>query len=141
MARITANPQADVDAGFDIAQPGVYPMRIEGSPNMPAVSEFDSKKTPGNKGIKIRLVFADPTAVMKEDGTPAKHLGSIIDNSVLTSPAEKQGKLRSLVEAAGLPWTDFDTEDLVGKEVMVKVEVEIYNGDKKNTARRYVKRA
>ncbi len=139
MARISVNPNADADAGFDVAAPGLYRMRIEGAPNMPGVSEFDSKKTPGNRGIKIRLVYADPTIVVKEDGTPAKHLGSIIDNSVLISPPEKQGKLRSLVEACGLPWSDFDTDQLLGQEVLTKVEVEIYNGEKKNTARRYLK--
>ncbi len=140
MARITANPQADADAGFDIAAPGVYPMRIEGSKNLAAVTEFDSKTTVGNKGLKIRLVFADPSGVTTIQGNPAKNLGSIIDNSVLISPPEKQGKLRSLVEAAGLPWGDFDTDQLIGQEVLVKVEVEEYKGDQKNTARRYIKK-
>lgn len=139
MARISVNPNADADAGFDIAAPGVYRMRIEGSKNMPAVSEFDSKTTAGNKGIKIRLVFADPSAVSTIQGQTAKNLGSIIDNSVLIAPADKQGKLRSLVEACGLPWGDFDTEQLVGQEVSVKVEVEEYKGEQKNTARRYLK--
>lgn len=140
MTRITANPQADADAGFDIAAPGIYAMRIEGSKNLPAVSEFDSKTTIGNKGLKIRLVFADPSAVNTMQGQPAKNLGSIIDNSILIHPAEKQGKLRSLVEACGLPWGDFDTEQLVGQEVQVKVEVEEYKGEQKNVARRYLKR-
>lgn len=141
MPRITVNPQADADSGFDIAAPGVYPMRIEGSKNMPAVSEFDSKTTIGNKGLKVRLVFADPSGVQTLQGNVAKNLGSIIDNSILVSPIEKQGKLRSLVEACGISWGDFDTEQLVGQEVLVKVEIEDYKGEPKNTARRYIKRS
>jgi len=139
MARITANPQAEADAGFDIAAPGIYPMRIEGSKNMAAITEFDSKTTAGNRGLKIRLVFADPTAVNTIKGMPAKNLGSIIDNSILISPPEKQGKLRSLVEAAGLPWADFDTEQLEGMTVQAKVDIEEYKGEQRNVIRRYLK--
>lgn len=139
MARIVTNPAAEVDAGFDVGAPGVYPMRIEGSKNMQAVTEFDSKTTQGNKGIKVRLVFADPTGVNTIKGEPAKNLGSIIDNSILIAPPEKQGKLRSLVEACSLPWSDFDTDQLVGQTVLVKVEVEEYKGEQRNVARRYLK--
>lgn len=140
MALITTNPAADADSGFDIAAPGIYNLRIEGSKNMPAVSEFDSKTTPGNRGLKIRLVFADPSSVNTVGGQPAKNLGSIIDNSILVAPPEKQGKLRSLVEACGLPWGDFDTDQLVGQEVQAKVDIEEYKGEQKNVVRRYLKR-
>lgn len=140
MPRITVNPNADADAGFDVAAPGVYALRIEGSKSMAAVSEFDSKTTAGNKGLKVRLVFADPSSVTTIQGTPARNVGSIIDNSILIAPAEKQGKLRSLVEACGLVWGDFDTEQLVGQEVQAKVDVEVYQGEQKNVVRRYIKR-
>lgn len=139
MARIQTNPAAEADASFDIAAPGVYRLRIQGSANMAAVTEFDSKKTPGNRGIKIRLVYVDPTSITTDKGQPARNLGSIIDNSVLIAPAEKQGKLRSLVEACGLPWSDFDTDQLVGLEVEAKVDIEEYNGEKKNVVKRYIK--
>jgi len=139
MARITVNPNADADAGFDVAQPGVYRLRIEGSANFPAVTEFDSKKTPGNRGLKIRYVFADPTIVTTTEGKTAKNLGSIIDQSCLIYPADKQGKLRSLVESANLTWADFDTDDLDGKEVQAKVGVEEYNGVIRNKIERYLK--
>ena len=114
-------------------------MRIEGSKNMPAVQAFDSKTTAGNKGIKVRLVFAEPSSVDTIKGLPAKNLGSIIDNSILTEPADKQGKLRGLVEAVGLPWSDFDTEQLAGMEVLAKVDIEEYKGEQRNVVRRYVK--
>lgn len=139
MARITTNPQADADTEFDVAAPGVHLLRIEGSANFQAVSEFDSKSTPGNKGLKIRFVFADPTAVTTTEGQVAKNLGSIIDQSCIYFPEDKQGKLRSLVEAAGMAWADFDSQDLVGREVLCKVGLDTYNGTTRNKIERYIK--
>lgn len=141
MTMIKTNPQADADSGFEIAQPGTYLLRIEGSPNFPAVSEFDSKSTPGNRGLKIRYVFAEPSSVINEHGQPARNVGSIIDQSCLIFPEEKQGKLRSLVESAGMPWSDFETTDLIGREVLCKVGIDEYKGNKKNVIERYLKRA
>lgn len=136
--QLVPNPQAEADAGFDIARPGNYRLRIEGSPNMPATSEFTSKS--GNTCLKVRLIFADPTAVMNIKGEPAKNLGSIIDASLVISPAEKQGKLRSVVESAGLQWANFtDTDMLNGCEVMTTVGIEEYNGASKNVVKRYLK--
>jgi len=137
MPHITVNPQAEADAGFEIAQPGVYRMRIEGATNFPAVQEFTSAK--GNTCLKVRMVFADPTSVTTDKNTVAKNLGSIVDSGLVVAPAEKQGKLRSLVEACSLPWADFDTDQLVGKELQAKVAIEEYNGTKRNNITRYLK--
>jgi hypothetical protein len=135
---IVPNPAAEVDAGFDLAKPGNYKLRIEGSANFQAVSEFTSKS--GNQCIKIRLVFADPTGVYTLKNEPAKNLGSIIDASLVISPADKQGKLRSLVESAGLVWANFtNTDMLVGCEVNATVAIEDYNGAQKNVVKRYLK--
>ena len=141
MGLFTPNPNAEANLAFDIAKPGQYRLRIEGSPNMPGVSEpAPSKSTPGNMVMKVRLVFADPTAVTTIADLPAKNLGSIIDNSLVTMPAEKQGKLRSLVESAGLVWNEFtDTQMLMGKEVTAVLGIEEYNGEQKNTVKRYLK--
>ena len=135
------NPNAEANLAFDIAKPGQYRLRIEGSTNMPGVSDpIPSKSTPGNMVMKVRLVFADPTAVYTLKDEVAKNLGSIIDNSLVTQPAEKQGKLRSLVESGGIVWADFtDTQMLMGKEVTAVLGVEEYNGDQKNTVKRYLK--
>ncbi len=139
MALINVDPNAEASASFDIARPGIYRLRIEGSENMPAATRLDSKKTPGNVCLRIRAVFADPTSVYKVNGDPAKLLGSIIDNSLLIEPKERQGKLRSMVEAVGLEWTNFDSDDLNGREFNAKVDVEEYNGEQKNVIRRYLK--
>lgn len=137
MPKVTVNPAAEASASFDVARPGAYRLRIEGTTNFPAVQEFTSKA--GSSCLKVRFVYSDPTSVCKEDGSPANLLGGIIDNSLVVSPAEKQGKLRGFVEACGLAWEDFDTDDLTGKEVMAKVEVEEYQGTKKNVIKRYIK--
>ncbi len=137
MPKITVNPEAEASASFDVAKPGIYRLRIEGSQNFPAVQEFTAKS--GNECLKIRLVYADPTAVMKENGEPAKLLGAIIDNSLVISPKEKQGKLRGFVEACGLAWTDFDTDNLAGLELVAKVGIDEYQGEKKNVVERYLK--
>lgn len=140
MGRITVNPNAEANAAFDIVKPGVYQMRIQGSETFAAVQEFTAKS--GNQCIKVRLVYADPTACYKEDGNLARTLGSIIDSSIVIAPAEKQGKLRSVVESAGLSWTDFDTEDLASRELSVKIGVELdQNGEKRNFIQRYLKAA
>lgn len=138
MAILVPNPQAEADAGFDVAQPGTYRLRVEGSANFPAATEFTSKS--GNTCLKLRLVFADPTAVTTTKGSPAKNLGSIIEQSLVISPAEKQGKLKSCVESAGIDWLSFtDTDMLVGKEVNCLVGLEDYNGETRNVIKRYLK--
>lgn len=134
---IGVNPKAEADVGFELAQPGIYIMRIEGSANMPAVAIFDSKS--GNKCLKVRLVFASVLEVTTTEGKPARNLGSIIDASLVIEPAEKQGKLRSFVESAGLPWSDFDIDSLIGREVLAKVGLEEYNGVTRNKIERYLK--
>lgn len=138
MPLVTPNPNAEADSGFECAQPGVYNLRIEGSANFPDLQEFTSKA--GNKCLKVRLVFADHTSITTDKGTPAKNLNSIIEQSLVLEPAEKQGKLRAFVESAGLVWDTFtDTDMLHGLEVKAKVGIEEYNGEKRNVVQRYVK--
>ena len=137
MPQFTPNPEAEASASFDVVAPGAYQMRIEGSDNMDAVTPFTSKA--GNECIKVRLVFADPSAATKINGSPATNPGSVIDAGLVISPADKQGKLRSLCEAAGLDWNMMnDTDDLIGRELTVKLKVEQYNGEDKNGVARYV---
>ncbi len=136
MARINVNPEAEVSANFEVAQPGTYRMRVEGSENFPAVQEFTSQA--GNTCLKVRLVYCDPSIINKLDGTPSKNLGAIIDSSLVISPSDKQGKLRSFVESAGLQWADFDTDELAGKEVTALVGLDTYQGVEKNQIKRYL---
>lgn len=133
------NPNADSDNGFDVAAPGIYRLRVEGSANFPAVQDFISKKS-GNRCLKVRFVFVDPSIVINQQGAQAKNLGSIIEQSCVLEPAEKQGKTKSLAEAAGIPWMTFtDITMLSGCEVTAKVGVDVYNGESKNVVERYLK--
>lgn len=139
MDAFSPNPNADADQGFDIAQPGIYRMRIEGSPKFPGVQDFVAKS--GNRCLKVRLVFSDaPSTISTINGVQAKNLGSVIDQSCVLEPAEKQGKTRGLVEACGIPWLEFtNLQMLNGREVFAKLELEEYNGEKRNKVTRYVK--
>jgi hypothetical protein len=64
----------------------------------------------------------------------------VFDNGIVLSPAEKQGKLKSFVEACGKNWNEMsDTDELVGLELQVNIGLEEYEGVQKNVVKRYVK--
>lgn len=128
----TANPNAEASASFDVVKPGLYAMRVD------AIEEVVSKA--GNDCWKVRLVFDNPAACDKLDGSgAANNPGSIFDY-LTTSPADKQGKLRSFVEAMGKPWNSYETHDFLGLTGDVKIGIEEYNGEQKNVVKRYVKK-
>ena len=132
MATFTPNPAAEASSAFEVIKPGVYDMRVKD------ITEFQAKS--GNQCLKVQLEFADPSSLVKLDGMPATNAGNVFDNGLVTSPAEKQGKLRSFVEAFGLSWGDVsDTDELIGKELKVNVGIEEYEGVQKNVAKRYMK--
>lgn len=131
MARLNANPSVEANVAFDVVAPGEYVMRVE------EVTEFVSQNS-GNTCWKVRFSYAEPSSICKVNGDPAKNVGGLFDSGLVISPAEKQGKLRSLVEALGLRWSDLDSDDLVGKECIVKVKLEEYQGEQKNGVARYL---
>lgn len=137
MSLIKVNPNVEADAGFDIVKPGVYQMRIEAGKNFPAVQEFTAQS--GNTCLKVRLSFVPGQILTNLRGDEAKNAGAIFDSSLVTSPPEKQAKLRSLVEACGLPWGDFDFNELIGRELSVSLKVEEYKGNPNNSVDRYLK--
>ena len=126
------NPNIEASVAFEVVKPSVYTMRVK------AITEFTSQK--GNNCLKAELEYANPSECIKLDGQPANNPGHIFDNGLVTSPAEKQGKLRSFVEACGKSWGEIkDTDDLIGCELQVNVGVEEYEGVQKNVAKRYIK--
>jgi hypothetical protein len=132
MPTFTPNTNVEASSAFDIVKPGVYPMLVKD------VTEFTAKS--GNECLKVQLEFADKSSLTRLDGQPANNPGNIFDNGLVTSPAEKQGKLRSFVEACGKSWGDItNTDDLIGCEVKVNIGLEEYEGVQKNVAKRYVK--
>jgi hypothetical protein len=132
MATFTPNPAAEASSAFEVIKPGVYDMRVKD------ITEFQAKS--GNQCLKVQLEFCDPSSLVKLDGMPAQNPGNVFDNGLVTSPAEKQGKLRSFVEACGMSWGEVsDTDVLIGKELKVNVGIEEYEGVQKNVAKRYMK--
>jgi hypothetical protein len=131
MAKLNANPEVEANVTFDVIKPGEYTMRVE------EITEFVSQNS-GNTCWKTKLSFAAGQDFVKLDGTPAKNVGVIFDNSLVVAPADKQGKLRSFVEALGRNWEDMESEELIGLECIVKVGLEEYKGEQKNVAKRYL---
>ena len=129
MALIKANPEAEISTGFEEVRPGTYRMRID------TVED----RNPQKNDLKIRLVHTTPaTELCGLTGEPLKgQPSSLFDYIMLAS--DKQWKLRTLTEAAGLPWTDYDPiADLPGKEVDVVIKLEPYEGEQRNKVARYV---
>lgn len=129
MPRLTANPNAEANLAFDVVKPGTYRMRVK------EIVEFTAQS--GNTCWRARLEYAEP--VDRIDGQPAQNPGTVLDNSLVAAPADKQGKLRSFVEACGIGWSDLDSDQLVGCELVAKIDIEEYNGEQRNTVRRYMK--
>ena len=128
MPRLTANPNAEASLAFDTVKPGDYAMRVK------EISEETSKS--GNPMWKITLEYVDPTGCAKLDGSPAKNPGTLIDYCVTTP--ESQGKLKGFVLACGERWEDLDSENLIGKELTVRVKTEKYEGEDRNKVGRYI---
>ena len=131
MAKLNANPNVEVNASFDVVKPGVYKMRVK------EITEFTAAS--GSTCWRLRAEYADLGNLDKIDGSPASNPGTILDSGLVIAPADKQGKLRSMVEACGKQWADLDSDDLVGLEFDAKVDTEEYNGDLKNVIKRYLK--
>lgn len=132
MPTFTPNPTAEASSAFEVVKPGVYAMRVKD------ITAFTAKS--GNECLKVQLEYADPSGCVRLDGSPANNPGNVFDNGLVTSPADKQGKLRAFVEACGKSWGDItNTDDLIGSEVKVNVGIEEYNGEQKNVAKRYLK--
>lgn len=128
MAKLNANPAVEANVTFDVVEPGEYNLRVD------SIEPFTSQA--GNECWRTRLSFTSP--VNKIDGTPAQNPGTLIDNSLVAYPPEKQGKLRSFVEACGLAWSDLDSDELIGQECIAKVGLEEYKGEQRSVVKRYL---
>jgi len=120
MPRINVNPDVEISGGFEIVKDGTYMMKID------TVEEKEGQKAPY---LKWKLSFVQPKEELfgLDDqpikGTPA----SLFVNTTLK--AEAQFRLKELVLAAGGDWGDFDTDDMLEKEVQVKLKTKLYEGD------------
>ena len=131
MAILRVNPDAEVSVGFPTFQAGTYSMRI---------TKVEDRN-PAKNDLKITLAYTDPSQLIQLDGTAftgnLDAAGSLFDYVMLAE--DKQWKLRTLTEAVGLPWGDYDPcVDLDGRDVVVQVKLEEYQGEQKNKVGRYV---
>ena len=130
MGMFKVNPAAEASVGFPTFKAGVYAVRI---------TKVEDRN-PQKNDLKVTFAYTNPTQLIQIDEQPftgsLDAAGSLFDYVMLAE--DKQWKLRSLVEACGLVWADLDPQDLVGKELDVKVGLEEYQGDQKNKLNRYV---
>lgn len=130
MGAFNANPQAEVSAGFEAVKAGTYRMRVK---------ECKDRSSEGKQDYEVKLEHTLPKEeLVGVEGSPLKGMPSTVYDYLMTAP-DKQWKLRSITEAAGLPWQDYDpVTELIGRELDVVVKVEPYNGENRNKVARYV---
>lgn len=130
MGQFQPNPAAEASVEFDCIQPGQYQMRVAD------VTDFVTKN--GDDAIRVTLEHIDKSALIKENGEPAKNPGNVMDSGLLLTHA-KQGKLKSLFVACGLDWDMAgDTGVLLGRELLVKLKVGEWQGVRRNETSFYV---
>lgn len=138
MARLNVNPNAEASVAFDTIKPGIYRMRVK---EVLTVDQNGNAfvSASGNTCWRVRFEFADPGQVLNLSEAVAQNPGTLMDAGLVIDPAEKQGKLRGLVEALGMIWQDLDSDDMIGRECDVKVGLGEYKGEKRNEIKGYLK--
>ena len=116
MARIVVNPDVQAASGdFPLWADGKYHLRID------EIQEETSAK--GQPMLRVSLVPTD--SVTDEEGNTLPNPGRLFDRVMVEPVTTKKGQaisfLRVIVEAAGLSWQDFDTDELQGREVVARV--------------------
>jgi len=128
MTLIKANPEAEVSQSFEAVKPGPYRMRIRAVKN----------RNPEKNDLEIELEHTIPvTELCGVGGDAIKGQPQRVFDYIMLA-ADKQWKLRALVESTGLPWGDVDDSEFQGKEVDVTLKIEEYNGEQRNKAGRYI---
>ena len=132
MGRIIVDPTAESASGFPVWAPGRYTLRI---------LEVEEATTKAGKPMLV-ITHEAVGDVFDEQGNALTNAGRLWDRVTVDPIVGKNGNqvsfLRPLIESAGLPWSDFNPEDLVGKEVTAQVGVGEYQGRKLNKVARYI---
>lgn len=132
--RITVNPDVPSTGGFPVWAPGQYRLRITGLEEQTAKS-----------GAAMLNVTHEPVdAVLDQKGGAIATAGKLFNRVLIEPVRSKDGErsfsfLRALVEGAGLDWQDFDTDELLGKEVLAHVKITQFEGNERNEIGRYIK--
>ena len=84
--------------------------------------------------LNWELELADPNVKGIKGGRP----GHIFEITTLKSGGNSQFRLRQLCEALGVVWGDFDTEEVIGRELDAYVKVKEYQGTFSNEVDRFI---
>lgn len=113
-----------VEAGYTVLPVGSYNGSVT-----------EAKEQEGDKAYYLRIVV--------QVSEPGEYAGVLIfDNVMVKSKAEEappnfQGHLRSLVEATLGEWRNFNSDELVGCDVQVRVKHEQYEGEPQHRVKRF----
>lgn len=121
-------PATEQGTEYELAFPGTYP----------AVITKGEKKT-GPKGDYIEWQFELQNVQQNAEGAVLKgRVGRIYDRTTLIEG--QRWRIASLVKAAGFDPNNFDTDELIGRTVLVDVEVNKDQGYKpRNEIKKYKK--
>ncbi len=133
MGKITVNP--------DVQGAGEFPVWAEGEVDFEVTRIEERRSSKGQAMLNVELV--PQGEVLDERGVAIEKPGRIFDNIMVDPVGTKNGGqvsfLRPFIEACGLTWGDFDTDQLQGAKVRAKVIIGEYNGRRRNEIGRYVK--
>lgn len=127
MARIRATAE-ETSNSFELAAPGTYPVTL---------LSYTTKK--GANGAYLEWVIQLHDVTNNSEGLPIKgRVGHVFERTTLIEG--KRWRLSQMAAAAGLDPQDFDYDELVGKQVTAKIDVEKQTGyDPRNFVDRFLK--
>jgi len=123
--KITVDPTTEL-SGFGYVEAGKYRLRVV------SCTQQAGKKFPY---IKWEFEFVDPNVKSTDEKSKPGH---IFENTTLKPGDSAQFRLRQTVEALGLEWADFDTDEVIGMECDAQVGVHNYDGKLSNEVTRFI---
>lgn len=113
-------------SSFGYAEAGRYRLRVV---------DAEVKEGKQYPYVQWRFEFADPN-VKATDGVSKP--GNVFEITTLKPGDNAQFRLRQVCDAIGIPWGDFDTDDVKGLEFEAELTIDEYNGKKKNVVDSYL---
>jgi len=124
--KINVDPNAKA-SGFGYAEAGQYKLRVV------KCTYTEGKNYPY---LKWEFEFTDPN-VKATDGESTP--GHIFENTTLKNEGSNpQFRLKQVCEALGIPWGDFDTEEVKGLELDAILKIKEYQGKFSNEVDQFI---
>ena len=121
--RITVDPNTE-STGFDYVANSAQRLRI-------VAVTLKKKEHPY---LNWEFELADPNVKGIKGGKP----GHIFEITTLKSGGNAQFRLIQVCEALGLTWGDFDTEEVIGRELDAYLKVREYQGNFSNEVDKFI---